>query len=280
MLPDVVPDKDPQGSRQGRSPQEAIMAQTAVLKPAAAVGSGRYFYFGAALVMLATVLVGFSPTFYLKGVVTAPVAPGPLPLYLVAHGCAMTAWCLFFVWQTWLAASGRTAMHRRTGWVGCGLLALAILTAVYATLQIVRLRVDAGFSAQAALESHMNVVMFSNLASLPWLAGLFLAAVLLRWRREWHGRLIYWSIFISIGPAFGGGGTRLIEPLVQSFVPVPATLVALPVALVALVIHDLRSRGRLHPATFVGAVVTFVAPLPGVLFALSPAGQQVFLSLG
>jgi hypothetical protein len=241
---------------------------------------GRYFFFGAALVVVATVIAGFSPTFFLRGYVVAPVPPPwPLPLYMIAHGCAMTVWCLFYAWQTWLAASGRTATHRRTGWLGCGIFALAIVTALYTTLSIVRFRIAAGFPADVAAESPMRIVLFTNLASLPWLVVLFTAAVLLRTRREWHGRLMYWTFVFNMGPALGGGGTRLLEPLIQPYVAVPA-LAVLPVALIALLVHDFRARGRPHMATFVGAVVNFIAPLPGVVFALSPAGREAFLAFG
>ncbi len=242
---------------------------------------GRYFFFGAALIMVAAVLAGFSPTFYFRGHVLAAVPPPfPLPAYMIVHGCAMTAWCLFYVWQTWLAASGRTAVHRRTGWLGCGLFAIAILTALYATLNIARLRVAVGFPAELVLESRMNIVLFTNLASLPWLAGLCTAAVLLRTHREWHGRLMYWTFVLNVGPAFGGGGTRLLEPLIEPYIGVPAALAVLPLALIALLVHDFRVRRRPHAATFVGAVVNLIAPLPGVFFALSPWGKAAFLALG
>jgi hypothetical protein len=126
----------------------------------------------------------------------------------------------------------------------------------------------------------MNIILFTNLSALPWLAGLFTAAVLLRARREWHGRLMYWTFVLNVGPAFGGGGTRLLEPLIEPYVGVPAALAVLPVALLALLVHDFRARGRPHLATFVGAVANFVAPLPGVVFALSPWGKAAFLALG
>ncbi len=191
----------------------------------------------------------------------------------------MTAWCLFYVSQTWLAASGRTALHRRTGWLGCGLLAAAVLTAFYTTLNIVRVRVDAGYPIEAGVDSPMKIVLFTNFSVLPVFTALFIAAVLLRKRREWHGRLMYWCFVLTMGPALGGGGTRLLEPLIVPWSRVPAVLPAMVVALVALIVHDLRSRGKLHPATFVGAAVNFVAPMPGLFFAFSPAGEAAFRSL-
>lgn len=256
------------------------MAEAIAARPARAARRGRYFYFGAALVMLATVFAGFSPTFFMRGYVKAAVPPFPLQPYMIVHGCAMTAWCLFFVWQTWLAASGRTVLHRRTGWIGCGLLTAALLTALYMTLNSVHLRVAAGMPTRLLVESRMGIVVFANLTTIPVVAALFTAAVLLRRRREWHGRLMYWTTFLLIGPAFGGGGTRLLEPLIEPYVGIPAGLAVLPVALVALVVHDLRSRQRVHAATIVGALATFLAPLPGVVFALSQTGERALVALG
>ena len=68
------------------------------------------------------VLIGFSPTFYLRAFFDVPA----IPLYVYAHGVAMTAWFIWFCVQTTAAYSGRVALHRRLGAIG-GFLVAAFL---------------------------------------------------------------------------------------------------------------------------------------------------------
>lgn len=65
-------------------------------------------------VLLATVLIGFSPTLYLR----AYFEPREIPSYLYVHGTVLTAWFLLFLVQTSLVASIRTDVHRRLA--ACG----------------------------------------------------------------------------------------------------------------------------------------------------------------
>src|SRR6185436_12010738 len=58
------------------------------------------FFVCMAALLLATVLVGFAPSFYLRAYFGAP----PLPTYLQLHGVVLTAWFLLFFVQTSLVA--------------------------------------------------------------------------------------------------------------------------------------------------------------------------------
>jgi len=71
-----------------------------------------------AAVLLAIVLIGFSPTFYLRAwLATEDLPQGlqALPVYLNVHGAIVTAWFLLFFTQTVLVASQRVDIHRRLG---------------------------------------------------------------------------------------------------------------------------------------------------------------------
>ncbi len=72
------------------------------------------FFSAMALLMLATVFVGFAPTYYLAGMFRAPLPS----LIIHLHGAAFSAWILLLVTQTSLVSAGRVDIHRRLGIAG------------------------------------------------------------------------------------------------------------------------------------------------------------------
>jgi hypothetical protein len=77
-----------------------------------AVPGRRYdhlFFSAMALVMLATVFVGFAHTYYLAGVFHAPLPS----LIIHLHGTVFSCWILLLVAQTSLVSAGRVDIHRR-----------------------------------------------------------------------------------------------------------------------------------------------------------------------
>jgi FtsH-binding integral membrane protein len=110
---------------------------TAVAHPgnpakAAARAPGRrfdhFFFSGMALLLLATVFVGFARTYYLAGVFQAPLPS----LIIHLHGAAFTCWILLLVTQTSLVAAGRVDVHRRLGIAGFFLACLMVVLGVLA----------------------------------------------------------------------------------------------------------------------------------------------------
>jgi hypothetical protein len=89
------------------------------------------FYSGIALAFGLCVFVGFSRTYYLKGLFGTP----HLSWLAHLHGAMFTAWTVFFLCQVALVAAGRTDLHRRIGRagavVGAGVLMLGIVMALH-----------------------------------------------------------------------------------------------------------------------------------------------------
>lgn len=99
--------------------------------PAAAKRRAEHLFFsGLALLMLATVYIGFARTYFNAGLFTAPL---PHPIIHV-HGAAFSLWILLLVAQTSLVNAGRTDLHRKLGVAG---FVLACLMAVLGTLAAV-----------------------------------------------------------------------------------------------------------------------------------------------
>src|SRR5436305_1082517 len=87
----------------------------------------RRFYAGMALVMLASVFLGFARTYFLKAWFpeAAHLAP-PEPFFFYVHGVCFTAWFVLLVMQALLVANRRIDLHRTVGWFGVGLAAAVV----------------------------------------------------------------------------------------------------------------------------------------------------------
>jgi hypothetical protein len=85
---------------------------TLIMPQVGALGERRFFT-GMALAILATVLVGFSRSFFLRPLYPEWQSPSE-PIFYV-HGMVFTAWIVLFVVQTALVASGHTELHRKIG---------------------------------------------------------------------------------------------------------------------------------------------------------------------
>src|SRR6476661_6927688 len=117
-----------------------MMATTAAspdnhVKFATSVPGRRYdnlFFSAMALLILATVFLGFARTYYLAGMIRAP-----LPAFIIhLHGAAFSCWILLLVTQTALVSAGRVDIHRRLGVLGfllaCSMVVLGVLAATNA----------------------------------------------------------------------------------------------------------------------------------------------------
>src|SRR5688572_29786566 len=83
----------------------------------------RRFFGGMAVVLLLTVLAGFSRTYYFNDFVAEPFALTPL---LHWHGAAFTAWMLLLITETTLIAAHRHSVHKQLGVLGAMLAALMV----------------------------------------------------------------------------------------------------------------------------------------------------------
>jgi hypothetical protein len=85
----------------------------------------RHFYVGMSTAAAMTVLIGFAPTFFLRGYLPMRPDQPPLSALLLVHGTIGTAWIALFLAQSILVTSHRIAVHKRLGLMGA-LLAAAL----------------------------------------------------------------------------------------------------------------------------------------------------------
>jgi hypothetical protein len=86
------------------------------------------FFSAMALLILATVFVGFARTYYLAGVFHAPLPS----LIIHLHGAAFSCWILLLMTQVSLVSAGRVDIHRRLGVAGFLLACLMVVLGVMA----------------------------------------------------------------------------------------------------------------------------------------------------
>ena len=216
------------------------------------------FHVGMSGVLLLLVMVGFSPTFFLRSAFTER----PLPLYLYLHGTVLTLWFSLGVVQSVLVAAHRTSVHRRLGVVG-GLTAAALVPlSGFVALQAIPRYVAAGVHP-----AEIQFIVIGDLISLVVFAGLVTAALVWRHHRDWHRRLMLVASIMIIGPAIA----RLER--VGLAVPVPAVLLGL---LAALGVYDRVQLGRMHRATVVSTAVVLVS-LGALLLVVGTRTGQILI---
>jgi hypothetical protein len=243
------------------------------------------FFFWMSLLLLSFLLIGFAPTLYLRTFFAGP----PIPGYLYVHGGVLTAWFVWFVVQTTLVRTGRTAVHRRFGVIGAITAAAVIVAGPMATMGFVaRLRAagidwDTDMSAVPALgiEGQPMVqfaagVFWGNFIGIAVFAGLVVAAILLRRKPQAHKRLMLLASIALVGPALArisrwsvfGGEDGLFVPIV--FLGLLAVLIA----------YDVVSARRPHRATLIGCGGIVLALISAQLIAESEFGMSVVRMIG
>jgi hypothetical protein len=212
--------------------------------------SDRIFFTGMALAMALTLFLGFSRSYFLRGA----ELPALTPLYHV-HGALFSAWIALLVAQTSLVAAGRTDIHRTLGIAGAVLAAAVFVVGV--TVSIETLRRQGG-----SLGRDPRVFFSIPLADIIVFGVLVITAIMQRWRSETHKRLMLLATISILTAAIA---RFLAAGPVGLFLGTDAFVLA-------LVVYDLVSRGRLHPATlWGGAMVVGFKPLLYYVISGTPA---------
>jgi hypothetical protein len=228
-----------------------------VALPATTRRHDRLFYSGMALAAALTVLVGFAPSYYLRGYFGSPA----LSPVLHVHGLLFTGWIVLFVVQTALVAARRVALHRTLGVAGAALAAAMVVAGVMAAIDAVhRGAAPAGVPPLSFL-----IIPLGDIA----LFGGFVATALW-WRRrpETHKRLMLLAtISILTAAVARWPGVLPLGPL--------AFFAITDLFIVAGVIYDRWSRGRVHPAYIWGGLLIVLSqPLRLVL-----SGTEAWLTV-
>jgi hypothetical protein len=232
---------------------------------ATASAEAKYFYFYMALSCMAVAFLGFAPTYWL------PMAKASFPPIPVVHfhGLLFFAWTLYFVFQTWLAASGRIARHRTMGMIG---VSLATAMTIFGFLVAVNAMKR---SAAAGLTDEGIAFAIVPLSGILFFAVVFTLAVAATRRPETHKRLMLLAAISLLDAAVARWFlTFLAPPGPPGPPPVPVTIAPAFVAyllLVVAIVSDWRTRGRPHPVYLYGGAALIAVKLLNWPISLTPA---------
>ena len=227
----------------------AAVAATGTRARARARGS---FFLWVSVLLLAFLVVGFTPTLYMRPAFDVQ----PIPGYLYVHGTVLTAWFVWLVLQTSMVRFGRTATHRKLGIAGV-VLAVAVcfagpMASVGVASRIAGLGVDldsdiSAVAPQLGIQGvtvvrFVSMVFWNNITSILVFAAFVATAVVLRRDLDTHKRL----------------------------------MLAL---LAALLLHDVVVRRRPHPVSVIGVGVLMLLGMVATRIAASEFGVSLVRSL-
>lgn len=214
------------------------------------------FYLALALVCAAIAVLGFAPSYWLQ--LPAGTFKGAPLLHI--HGALATAWVLFLISQSRLVTRGSVARHRDWGLFGISLASVLTIVAMMVAIQAMTSKLAQGGGDE--VRSFLIVPM----SGILLFAGFTAAAVANIRRPDWHRRLMIVGTVALLGAAMArvffffavgtGPGVRpgLIGPPPPPAMPLVSGLL-LQLIIVAGMVHDKRTLGRVHPAWIYGFVI-------------------------
>ncbi|CAM3209941.1 hypothetical protein [Rhodothermus bifroesti] len=219
------------------------------------------FFTGMALAILATVIVGFTPSFFLRPLF--PGWPSPPETIFYVHGAVFTAWIVLLVVQTSLVASRRTSLHRK---IGPFSVVLAAAMVVLGTLgALIAARRPTGF---VGISTPPLQFLATPLFDIALFAAFTWLGIAQRRNPQTHKR---WMLLATV---------NLVTAAIARWPGVgplglPAFFALTDVFVLALAIWDFYARGRLHPVTLWGGLLIIVSQ-PLRLVVSNTEGWLVF----
>jgi len=218
----------------------------------------RFLYLGTAICLAVVVALASARTYW------APMAEGTLRVHpaIHVHAFLFFLWMVFFVCQTSFVAGRRPAWHRELGLFGIALAAAMIFSGLLAAIVSLaeNLAVRPEIARRSAVLSASGMVLFTTFISLG-IASLK--------RPETHKRLMVLATFSILQAAIA----RVIMhfPAIAQPERILIGAVVVDVMLVAVVLADVRSRGRVHPVYLLGAAWIVAVQCGRVLLARTDA---------
>lgn len=232
--------------------------------------SERKFYSRMALFLVFVVLLGFGPSFYLRGIVPSYPRPNPtLPPTVILHGTVFTIWMALIVAQTQLISARKHSVHMQLGKLGM-LFAIFMIPVMYLTSVWQVARANQPPFTDPLTWTIVPLATIIPFAILIWNGWAHRRDV------QFHKRIMLSAaILVVMGPSIG----RL--PIGPPILPVFTVQLLLGFLLfVPLIIWDRKTVGHIHPATKFGiamAALWEVFPLSVFWFNLPWAAVAAHL---
>jgi hypothetical protein len=179
------------------------------------------------------------------------------------HGLVFTSWVLLFLAQTSLVAVGRTDLHRRLGVLGAVLAGLVLILGT--TTAIVRVKGGTSPILGVPPLSFLAIPLFDMVV----FATLVGAALYFRHRPETHKRLMTLGIIALTSAPIARLHFSMLPPGPPTFFGLTDLFI------LAMLVYDLATRRRPHPATIWGGLL-IVASQPLRLMISGTAAWLAF----
>jgi hypothetical protein len=221
------------------------------------------FYPVVMLAISATAILGFTFTYL------GPLMTGTYPTVswmTHAHGIVFLAWCVLLPVQASLPAAGKFPVHRMLGAASL----LLVFAMAFTGLLTISIRVQEALSGEGS--AFWKAFSIPITAGLVLFLGFYAAALLNRSRPDWHKRFMVvaaatviaagtWRIIVG---AFGFADWAML-----------AAVASTKLFIVAGMIHDLITRKSIHPAYWIGLILTCAVEFGSFGIVGSPAELPV-----
>lgn len=203
----------------------------------------RIFFCAMAVAFAVSVFVGFAGTYFLRSASDLPPDMLPMTPLLHAHGAIFSGWIVLLLVQSFLVAGGRTDVHRQLGVAGAAWAGLMVVVGI-----LVAVAGAARGSSPPGTDPHQFMaVPFFDILVFAVLVGLAIRA---RRRPDTHKRLL----IVATAGVTAAAVARWPFELMATGGPIAFFGMA-DMFVVPLVVFDLVTLRRLHPATLWGGLL-------------------------
>lgn len=245
---------------------------TLVARPVTATRTADDIFFTTmSVIMLAIILVGFAPSYFLRGAVFSHQ-----PSLLVhLHGAVFSSWIFLFVIQSSLVSAKNIRLHRKLGVLGAVIAGLMVILGILTPFGTIHRGVPLPpvFTPESFLVGNIfGIIVF----------GAYVAfAIWKRNNRIVHKRMMLMANAMLMSPALGRmtfpGTSNGLGATIPFMVHYPFLVGVIPLAMVASIfIFDLFIQRRLLAVTLIGGFLFWAAdPVSDWLIAKPFAHQLV-----
>jgi uncharacterized membrane protein YozB (DUF420 family) len=232
----------------------------AVARPRAA-SAEHFFFAGMSAAILVAVCGGFLRTFFFRR--WFPELRSASEPFFALHGMVFVGWFTLLLVQSVLVGQGRVALHRGLGALGSVLATTMVILGVTGT--VIAARRPEGFISVPVPPLQFMATPFVDLVLFAALVG---TALVLRRDHQSHKRLMLIGSIAILSSAIARWPVEFLDAGPPAFFGVTDLF------LVPLVVWDVLTLRRLHPATLWGGGVLVVSqPL-----RLAVSGTEAWLS--
>lgn len=201
------------------------------------------FYFWMTVALAALIFGGFGVSYF------QPMASGnlrPLSPVVHFHGLFYFAWMLLLMLQSGLVNSGNIALHRTLGTMGISVATgLVIFASVISVLNIAA-------SLEIGPDPFLFQLMYLNIVAIVSFTILFTMAMNNTRRKDYHRRYILIATIAFIG---AGINRFYVFAFEVDFAPFWILYAVSDLFIAAILLHDWKTLGKLHPASITGAAI-------------------------